>query len=47
MHGPLNVKIQAGALQSSLDVTDHPETTLKPKHGLSPSKVESVHSYAE
>jgi len=31
------------ALQSSPDITDHPETTLKPKHGFSPGKVVCVH----
>jgi len=37
-------RLQLGALKSSLDVTDHPETTWNPKRGLSRGKVVFVHS---
>ena len=37
-------RLHLGALQSSLDVSDHPEITWKPKRGLSPGKVVFVHS---
>lgn len=37
-------RLQLGALQSSLDVIDHPETTWNPKRGLSHGKVVLVHS---
>jgi len=36
-------KLQLGALQSSLDVSDHPETVWNPKRGLGPGKVVLVH----
>ena len=32
-------KLQEEAIQSLLDVSDHPETTSKPKHGYSPGRV--------
>jgi hypothetical protein len=32
-------KLQVEAIQPSLDVSDHPETTSKPKHELSPGRV--------
>jgi len=33
--------LQVEALQSSLDISDHPETTLKPRWGLSTGKIVS------
>jgi hypothetical protein len=36
-------RLQMGALQSSIDVGDHPEVTWKPKRGLSPGEVVFVH----
>ena len=47
VRAPYRLQVGAPHLQSSLDVTKHPETTLKPKHGLSPGKAESLHCYAE
>ena len=37
-------RLHVEALQSSLNVSDHPETTSKPKYGLNAGQVVCVHS---
>ena len=37
--GEVPYRLQMGALQSSPDISDHPEITSKPKYGCSPGDV--------